>query len=142
MKVEIINNSEANISKANITHWVVRVWRELKLRNISSINELHKSLTIVFVNKREIRKLNRQFRKKNSVTDILSFSSLEEESLGELIICWEVVKASGFSKKNWLNYLILHGILHLLGFEHEKDKEVAKKMYKLQDDIFEKLSVV
>ena len=42
----------------------------------------------------------------------------------------------GFSKTEWLYYLILHGLLHLLGFEHENSGPKARKMYQLQDQVF------
>lgn len=142
MKINIINNSTAKIDPKALMEWIQKVRHELKNNsNVSSL-ELDKNLTIVFVNEKEIKRLNSTFRKKNSVTDILSFSPVEEESLGELVVCPFVVfnkKIDGFSETQWLYYLLIHGILHLLGFEHEKEEDSARLMYQIQDDVFKKL---
>ena len=109
-----------------------------------SINQpfIKKTLILAFVNEQEIKQLNHQFRKKNTVTDILSFAPSAEDSLGELALCLPVIckkTPPAFSQQGWLCYLIVHGILHLLGFEHEDDKKQARKMYQLQNTVFEKL---
>lgn len=144
MEVSIINNSIEKIDKEALIEWVKQVCNELKSNNNISALELDKSLTVVFVDKKEIKRLNTAFRKKESVTDILSFAPLEENSLGELVVCLSVVfskKIDGFSETQWLYYLLIHGILHLLGFEHEHEKEEdsSNLMYQIQDEAFEKL---
>lgn len=142
MEVNIINNSEEEIDETALTQWIQKVCSELKNNSNISSQELDKSLTVVFVDEREIERLNSTFRKKNSVTDILSFSSVEEDSLGELAVCLSVVynkKVEGFSDVQWLYYLLIHGVLHLLGFEHEREEEAAQLMYQIQAGVFEKL---
>lgn len=142
MKINIINNSTAKIDSEAVVEWIKKVCGELRSNSNISSQPLNKNLTIAFVDEKEIKRLNSTFRKKNSVTDILSFSSLEEDSLGELVICLSVVfhkKIGGFSETQWLYYLLIHGILHLLGFEHEKEEDSARLMYQIQDDVFEKL---
>ena len=139
MQVVIINRDEAQIDEKALTAWILRVCEELK-----SVEPqiLKKNVTVAFVNQEEIQKLNYKFRKKNQITDILSFAPVEKGFLGELVICLSVLsekKLEDFSKKQWLYYLVLHGLLHLLGFEHEKKEAEAQKMYALQDSIFEKL---
>ena len=121
-----------------------RKWRTNQI-GINKTNaqpqELDKNLTLAFVSEQYIQKLNKEFRKKNSVTDILSFAPVEEDSLGEIALCPSFIyrtKPSGFSKREWLFYLILHGMLHLLGFDHENNPDEARKMYHLQDTIFKK----
>ena len=88
----------------------------------------------------EIKKLNKKFLKKDKTTDILSFSSIEENSLGELVLCVEKIKQQAkeheLSFKGEISYLLLHGLLHLLGYHHEKGGTSAKKMYQIQDEIF------
>ena len=142
MEINIINNSIEKIDKEALIEWIKQVCSELKNNNNISSQELDKNLTVAFVDKKEIKRLNSTFRKKNLVTDILSFSSLEEGSLGELVVCLSVIfnkKIDGFSETQWLYYLLIHGILHLLGFEHEKEKDSARLMYQIQDEAFEKL---
>jgi probable rRNA maturation factor len=142
VKVEIINNSENQVNESELKPYIHAVYEELKKRDIQ-LELLEKKLTVVFVDEEEVQKLNKKFRKKDSVTDILSFSPLEENSLGELVLCLSVAsgtKTNELSDAEWLYYLILHGILHLLGFDHEQGEAEAREMYCLQDAIFEKLS--
>ena len=88
--------------------------------------------TIVFVSDSAIKELNRRFRGKNHPTDVLSFPSAEEPfetenaaQLGEVII--SVPRAAAQAKENGLSFadevrqLILHGLLHLCGYDHETD---------------------
>ena len=141
MKVEIINNSKNKVNEPELEHYINTVYDELKKRSIQS-ELLEKKITVAFVDEKEIQRLNKEFRKKNSVTDILSFSPVEKSSLGELAICLSVIydkKANEFSEREWLYYLVLHGILHLLGFDHERGRAEAQKMYHLQDAVFEKI---
>jgi len=90
-------------------------------------------LSIVFVGQGEMRKLNKKYRGKNKVTDVLSFGS----ELNEIVICLREVKKnakkynSTFKKE--LVQVLIHGILHLLGYEHEKTKKEAEKMEKKQE---------
>lgn len=100
-------------------------------------------VSIVIVNEGEIHKLNKQYRKKNRPTDVLSFGSVKDflsvESfiLPEIVICPEEVQKNadeyGVSFKNELVKVLIHGILHLLGFDHEENEEQAKKMFLKQD---------
>jgi probable rRNA maturation factor len=104
----------------------------------------NKTLTLVFLDKKEAQKLNFQFRAKNYATDVLSFSSMDPKSLGELILCWPVLKKQakehGLNQKLELTYMVLHGLLHLLGFDHEEDEALAHEMFELQDAIFADIS--
>lgn len=101
------------------------------------------SVTIAFVEKSEIRKLNRRYRGKNKPTDILSFESIEEGSLGELVIALDVIRAQAreheLSLEQELTYMLIHGVLHLLGYDHEVSPSGARQMFSIQDRIFEKL---
>lgn len=90
-------------------------------------------LSIVFVGQGKMRKLNKKYRGKNKVTDVLSF----DNGLNEIVICLREVKknAKRFKStfKKELARVLIHGILHLLGYEHEKNKKEAKKMEKRQE---------
>lgn len=101
-------------------------------------------LTCVFVGASEIRRLNREFRHKDKPTDVLSFAPTEAGSLGELVFCLEVIERQarehGLSSRDELTYMLIHGILHLLGYEHEKSDKAARLMYRLQDRIFETIT--
>ncbi len=91
---------------------------------------IKKKVTLVLVNKDYIYYLNNKFRNKNSFTDILSFSceynikNLKLNYLGDIVICPLVILENSI-KKNinyffYFSYLIIHGLLHILGFNHYK----------------------
>ena len=108
-------------------------WREFTSKVLASVKRDTSDLSIVFVGDAAIRKLNRQFRRKDFATDVLSFpnhtepfESSQERALGEIVI--SVDRAAAQAKENNLSFtneveqLILHGVLHLCGYDHETDK--------------------
>jgi len=104
---------------------------------LSGENRKTENLSLAFVDKAEMKKLNKKFRKKNKSTDVLSFLLNEKSCLGEIVICPEVVaenaeKYGNTFKKEALKVFI-HGILHLLGYDHENSKEEAEIMEKKQE---------
>ncbi len=105
--------------------------------------DLKGELVVVLVDKKQGQKLNWQFRKKNYATDVLSFASLDPSSLGELVICLPVIRRQasehGLTFRQELAYMLIHGVLHLLGYEHETSDTDARKMFRLQDRLFEDL---
>lgn len=135
----IINQTKDRIPRDFIKSWTDQVFTELKKRNLAKLC----NITVVFVSESKIKKLNSQYRNKNKATDVLSFESDDPESLGELVLCLPVLKKQArehkLTLKEEIGYMILHGILHLLGYDHETSERDAKKMFRLQDSIFEKL---
>ena len=111
-----------------------------KLPNKDKKKCINKDLTLVFVDKRAIRSLNKQFRAKDKPTDVLSFDALEPSSLGELIFSAEVLskqaKDHDLSFRDELVYMLYHGVLHLCGYDHEESDKQAKQMFRLQDRAF------
>ena len=103
--------------------------------------KLCQKILIVFISSDEMKQLNKNYLNKSYVTDILSFSPIEEDSLGELALSVEKIKSQakehGLSFQEEMIYLILHGLLHLLGYHHEKGGKQAKKMYRIQDSLFQ-----
>ena len=111
---------------------VAKQWREFTERALRAIGGNNRSATIVFVSDDAIRKLNRRFRGKSLATDVLSFpaeaESFEVETgshLGDVVISVErasaQAKANGLSFSSEIEQLILHGLLHLCGYDHETD---------------------
>lgn len=137
MKLLLINHSEVSMPRAYLKKWVSGVARELSPRFKKIKN---KELVIVFVSKSDMKRLNGQYRDRHYATDVLSFDAADEDSLGELVICPKVVykqsQNTGLSRQGELGYMILHGVLHLLGFDHEKSLKEAEKMFALQDKVF------
>jgi len=108
------------------------------------------SLTILIVNPKEIRELNKEFRGLNKVTDVLTFPaeektrsfSFREKYLGEIVVCLpqarKHAKMYGYSLKEELRLIVSHGFLHLLGYTH-KEKGKKDKMKLLEDKILQAL---
>ena len=95
------------------------------------------TLSLAFVNKEEIKKLNKKYRGKNKPTDVLSFLLNEKQCFGEIVICPKIVeenaKKYGVSVKKEMFKVFVHGILHLLGYDHEKSKREAEIMEAKQE---------
>lgn len=89
-------------------------------------------LTVRFVSEEESAELNEQYRNKAGATNVLSFpfetpDEVEINLLGDLVICTEVVKQQAKEQKkqelaHWA-HMIVHGTLHLLGYDHQNDAE-------------------
>ncbi len=106
------------------------------------LNELEHSgcaLSITFVGARKIRQLNRQYRRMDSATDVLSFGYAGELEdglplLGDIVLCPEMAARNAFrwntTPERELGRLLIHGILHLLGFDHETDSGEMKQLQK------------
>lgn len=94
-------------------------------------------LSVSLVGPRKIKELNRKYRHKDSVTDVLSFPLKEEKEMGDIFICSGQVKRQakkiGISFEEELARMLTHGILHLVGYNHEK------KHFDLQEKIVRKL---
>jgi probable rRNA maturation factor len=126
MAIEINNLTKFGIDKKSFAQVAKKV---LKGENKGTQN-----ISLAFVDKTEIKKLNKKFRKKNKATDVLSFSFDEKDFLGEIVICPEVVKEKGEE----IMQVFIHGILHLLGYDHEKSEKEAELMEKKERFYFKK----
>ena len=140
--IEIINRQRSKPIDA-------KQLRELGERALQTMGSAKQAATVVFVSDAAIRKLNKQFRGKDQVTDVLSFPSEAEpfeaenqSQLGEVVI--SVQRAADQAKQNRLTFsneveqLILHGLLHLCGYDHETDDG---KMNRLEVKLRKKLRI-
>jgi len=107
------------------------------LKSIESIDVIN----IVFVSPKEIKQLNKDFRKKDEVTDVLSFILEENPLIGEIYICPEYI-AREYDYTEILRDIV-HGFLHLLGYEHSKHFTGAvkskEKMFVKQEDMLQNI---
>jgi len=90
-------------------------------------------VNILIMNDKEIHKLNKQFRNKDKPTDVLSFFMGEEGVLGDIAVSKETTlknaKKYGATYSQELKRLIIHGTLHLLGYNHGEKMRHAEKTY-------------
>ncbi len=123
--------------------------RTLEAAAFPSFLEKRIELNAVAVSEEKIRELNRTYRSKDSVTDILSFGEYQDASaiqsetaseifIGELFFCPGFIRGAaaedGVSLEKEMAYVFSHGVLHLLGFDH------TDEMFAIQDGIAEKFS--
>jgi probable rRNA maturation factor len=89
------------------------------------------------LDRQEINELIRRYRKKNQATDVLAFPADEKSYLGEILLCQEKIKenAARFNQpfERELARTAIHGLLHLLGYNHERGGKEAKKMIEQQE---------
>ncbi|MBO8166621.1 MAG: rRNA maturation RNase YbeY [Kosmotoga sp.] len=121
-----------------------------KLENLIKnvvVNELGKEpdseLDIILTNDAEIASLNAKYRKKEGPTDVLSFEyGLDEDVIGDIMVSLETIeqqaKSYGNSFEEELSLMLIHGLLHILGYDHEADDEEAKVMFQRQQKYFDK----
>lgn len=102
------------------------------------------------VDQEEIQELNRDYRNKDAVTDVLSFQLYEKDQipesgmLGDIVICaqraMEQAEEFGHSYEREVTYLSVHSLLHLLGYDHEEDDDKSE-MRALEKKIMKELEV-
>lgn len=109
------------------------------LHILEQFDSQSRELSILLVDDAAIQELNRKFRKVDRPTDVLSFSQQEGESnplnphlLGDVVVSVETARRQAsehqLSLDEELTLLLIHGILHLLGFDHERSDEEAEEM--------------
>lgn len=118
-------------------------------KKLDVINPL---FNITIVDKDRIQEINREYRNKDSVTDVISFAFEEYQDfkyddirfLGEIYICYERCKEQaeeyGHSIQRELCYLSVHGLLHLLGYDHIKEED-KKVMRALEEEILSEYDI-
>lgn len=134
MAVEIVSRARAaGVSPGRLKAKAQRI--------LSFLKRSDAELSLALVNNRQIRRLNARYRKKNRATDVLSFpagniSAMGARLLGDVVISVErarsQAKERGKTPEDELETLLIHGILHLLGYDHERSERDAEVMERLE----------
>ncbi|MGW7975970.1 rRNA maturation RNase YbeY [Staphylococcus xylosus] len=128
--------------------WLTQIDELLTFAKKQENIEEEAELSVTFVDKEEIQEINKMYRDKDKVTDVISFALEEDEPeitgldmprvLGDIIICTNVAKEQadnyGHSFERELGFLALHGFLHLLGYDHMNEQD-EKEMFGRQEQI-------
>ena len=142
---EIINETEEEIEELSKLKDVVDF--ALKHENIEN-----SIFNIIIVDEETIRELNKNYRGKDSVTDVISFALEDDDTfvktdfrvLGDIYICLPRAKSQaleyGHSFIREISFLAVHGLLHLLGYDH-MNKEDEKVMFTLQELILSEYGI-
>jgi probable rRNA maturation factor len=139
IKVDIRNLTRKKLPQ----HFLKRITRKILEKELGV---LEASVSLVFVGQKRAKDLNLLFRKKDYPANVLSFeggnfqdSFKKEKFLGEIVLCPAFIekeaKSFGFQKENFLIFCLIHGLLHLLGYDHSSGKE-KKLMAKKESEYF------
>ena len=132
----------SGFSQKKLTELRRRILQAMRGRRFRNKARAAGPMNVVFLDAGPARKLNLRYRRKNYATDVLSFMG-EDGELGELVICPSVVRRQarehGLTFEEELSYMILHGWLHLLGYDHELGRREERLMFSLQDRIFDNI---
>ncbi len=121
----ILRKRVSGLSEPALSRFVTRATRAVHLRG---------ALNVLVTSSQELRALNRRFRKKDKTTDVLSFPPMFDEGFaGDIAISADIAarnaKQLGHAAADEVKILVLHGVLHLAGYDHESD---AGKMARLE----------
>ena len=133
------------LSKSEILDVVIEVLKTVEYK----FTKNHQ-LNLSFVSSEEMKLLNKTYRNKDKPTNVLSFElpenfpvGDEKTLIGEIALCEEIIyeESKKYKKifENRLKHMIIHGLLHLIGYDHQ-DEEETSKMERLEKEIMNKLS--
>jgi len=116
-------------------------------RILEKINCKGKELSLLFVNDEDITEINRQYLNRDYATNVIAFPMLEGEFcdinpniLGDIVISVDTAlrdaQSEGFDFDDEVDYLLIHGVLHLIGYDHEKSESEAAIMKEKEREIF------
>jgi len=131
----------------NLTNFAVdkKFFSGVAKKVLKGENRMKENISIAFISPIEIQKLNKQYRKKDKPTDVLSFEKVSQfkDECAEVVICPAVVrentKESKLSLKKELANILIHGVLHALGYDHERSEKDAEKMEVKEQLYFSKI---
>jgi probable rRNA maturation factor len=139
----ILNKKVVGLSEASLARFVLRTRRSLGLQG---------SVNVMVTSSAAMRSLNVRFRQKNKPTDVLSFPAERPENgklgcAGEIAISAEIAAQNaarlGHSPAAEIKILVLHGMLHLAGFDHERDNgAMARKEARLRRELSLPLALI
>jgi probable rRNA maturation factor len=129
--VEVVNRQRAHpISRAEVARLGRAVLDRIKLPGSTA--------TVTFVRDRAMRRLNRDYRSKDAPTDVLAFAYHEDEAgrtpehLGDVVISVETAeryaREQGLTFAREVEWLVIHGLLHLAGYDHETDNGAMRRL--------------
>lgn len=118
---------------------------KLKLKNVY--------FEIIFIDNEEIHKINKEYRNIDRPTDVISFAFNDNGNLngpinmlGEIYVSIDRMKEQAVeyehSEKRELSFLCIHGLLHLLGYDHTKGEKEEKEMFDLQKEILDEKGII
>ena len=120
-------------------------------RILAELGLLDAEISLLFVNDLQIQVLNQRYLRRDKPTNVLAFpmregefSTLHPHLLGDIVISVETAKRQsnrfGLNEMGMIILLMIHGVLHLIGFEHEGAKKSAREMATRQRELFQRVT--
>tara|TARA_B100000029_G_C17478515_1_gene924678 strand:+ start:303 stop:749 length:447 start_codon:yes stop_codon:yes gene_type:complete len=103
-----------------------------QIKKISFFKKKNQEFSILLTNKKKMKQLNYKFRKKNKVTDVLSFPIRDLQGkksyIGDIAICFEMINKRSKLSNFYIEFdkMWIHGYFHLIGYDHKKLKDFKK----------------
>ena len=145
MEIEVFNLTEEKIDELdNLKEFLINVSKDENLGNVI--------FNVIIVDNNKIREINRDYRNIDKETDVISFALEDDKSfnttdvrmLGDIYISIDRVRSQsieyGHSFKRELYFLAIHGLLHLLGYDH-MTKEDEEVMFSKQEEVLERYGI-
>ena len=147
LKIEI--NVEYNEWKNSIPKFKENISQAIKktFKNVLKTVNPDYELSILLTSNKEIKKLNKKYRRINKMTNVLAFPmndrlSENRKMLGDIVISLEaiIIEARKYkiSRRKYLCKMTIHGLLHLLGYDHINDHDFYE-MNKIEKEVFKKI---
>lgn len=135
----LVKLKKRKVKKKEVEEWLLKALEILGLEGVE--------ISVYITDDEEIRKLNKTYRGKDKATDVLSFPLDENfegyRLLGDIVISQDTAERQarelGHSLKEEVKRLLIHGLVHLLGYDHEKGGEEERKFKELEERILSKL---
>jgi len=145
MKFYIFNETEEDLKKE------IKILKKLFRYAVKKENLENTEFNIIFVDRKKIHEINKEYRGIDRETDVISFALQDEKScgvkyhaLGDIYICLEKARGQaleyGHSFLREICFLAVHGFYHLLGYDH-MEKEDEKVMFKKQEELLEEFGI-
>ena len=146
MEIEVFNLTDENLEKDldELKKFLINVSKDEKLGNVI--------FNVIIVDNNKIKEINRDYRNIDRETDVISFALEDDKSfnttdvrmLGDIYISIDRVRSQaeeyGHSFKRELYFLAIHGLLHLLGYDHMK-KEDEEVMFAKQEEVLNRYGI-
>jgi len=111
----------------------------------AALGAKQRALTVALSDDRRVRALNKRDRKKDKTTNVLSYPSGEKKNLGDIVLArqtiWREARVQKKTPSDHVAHLVVHGTLHLLGYDHEISDVDAERMEALERRILKKLGI-
>ncbi len=134
INISIQNATSTEVSRPQLRRWIVSTLRHIDAKQAQ--------IALIFLGLDEAKKLNQQYRRKHYATNVLTFNLSEQAA--DIVICLEVIaleaKAQNKTFHDHLGHIVVHGVLHAMGYDHLK-KTDATLMESLEVDILKRFSI-